>query len=411
MNTIDAGDRLILREVARKQLEYAHAPHMSLLREEWKRHNDCKAGRPMAVIEWGTFSQEVIPPLMHCKGAEARDVEWALYRNFVGQMLFADDSVVDAFMPVRPSTWFKAFDIDIKVEKPQNEESLGHRFREVITDLEEDFHKLGKSTFGVNHEADKARIALYEDIFGDILPAKMVGSGLYAVPTQKIVHLMSMETMLFSLYDYPELFHEMMERLTEDYLCYFRFLEQENILLPTTENEPVGNGTFAFTNELPSRRGDAPLLSKDVWGFMDSQETTGISPEMFETFMLPYYKRIADSYGLLSYGCCEAVDPIWENCLSKLQTLRKISISPWCNEEYMGEALAGKKIVYHRKPSPNYLGVDRNLDVDGLTKCIKKTLRAAKDCPLEFTQRDVYTVHNDMDKVRQYMGVMRRVSS
>lgn len=411
MNRIDAGDRQILREVAKQQLEYANTPHMQSLRTEWKRHNRCDAGRPMLVVEWGTFAKEAIAPLLRCTGDEARAVEWKLYENFVGQMLFADDSVVDAFMPVRRSTWFKPFGIDVEVDKPESGESVGHHFREVITDLEDDFDKLGQSTFGVDCEADAKRVAAYEELFGDILPVKMVGTGLYSVPTQNIVHLMSMETMLFSLYDYPELFHDMMNKLTEDYLAYFRFLEAENLLLPTTENETVGNGTFAFTDELPTGNGDSPLLARDVWGFMDSQETSGISPEMYETFIFPYYRRIAESYGLLSYGCCEAVDPIWANCLSKLSTLRKLSISPWCNETVMGEALAGKKIVYHRKPSPNFLGVDKTLNVEGLTNHIQATLDAAKGCTIEFTQRDVYTVHNDMEKVRQYVKIIRGLTS
>lgn len=41
---------------------------------------------------------------------------------------------------------------------------------------------------------------------------------------------------------------------------------------------------------------------------MDFQETVGISLEMFEEFIFPCYKKISESYGLLSYGCCEPVD-------------------------------------------------------------------------------------------------------
>ena len=83
---------------------------------------------------------------------------------------------------------------------------------------------------------------------------------------------------------------------------------------------------------------------------------------MYEEFIFPYYKRISDLYGIFSYGCCEPVDPIWDNCLSKCENLRKISISPWCKEELMGEKLRGTKVIYHRKPSPNFIGVGKELD-------------------------------------------------
>lgn len=409
---ISAKDRQILREVAGQQMELASTPQMQALEKAWIAHNDGTPGKPLLVIEWGTFAGEVIPPLLRCEGEEARRVEWSLYGNFVGHMLFGDDSFVTPYMPVYNATWFKPFDIDIEVDRPDSGESIGHHFKEIVTDLEDDFDKLGRSTFGVDRAATQAKLDLYEDLFGDILPVRLTGSPLYAVPTQNIVHIMSMETMLFSLYDYPELFHNMMDRLADDYLAYFRFLEQERLILPTIANEPVGNGTFAFTTELPGpdTLAQRPLTSADVWGFLDSQETTGMSPDMYHEFIFPYYKRIADVYGKLSYGCCEAVDPIWPQSLSQLSTLRKVSISPWCNEDFMGEALAGTKIIYHRKPSPNFLGVDRVLDEDAFTAHIRKTLKAAKGCTIEFTQRDVYTVHGDMDKVRAYVRIVRSLT-
>ena len=174
----------------------------------------------------------------------------------------------------------------------------------------------------------------------------------------------------------------------------------------------VETKTFAFTDELPgpdvaARR---PLTTHDVWGFLDSQETTGISPDMYAEFIYPYYRRIAEQYGMLSYGCCEAVDPVWDKCLHEIPNLRKVSISPWCNEEMMGERLRGTNIVYHRKPTPNILGTEVVLNEDAVRACVTKTMNAARGCEIEFSQRDVYTVHNDMAKVRRYVELIRECS-
>ena len=186
-------------------------------------------------------------------------------------------------------------------------------------------------------------------------------------------------------------------------------LEEKRLILPTTAFENVGQGTFAFTRELPGAETlkERPFTTSDVWGFMDSQETVGISPDMYEEFIYPCYKKISSQYGLLSYGCCEPVHPIWDRCVSKFENLRKVSISPWCDEEFMGEELRGSRVIYHRKPSPNFLGVDPVLNEEALREHFRATLKAARGCKLEFTQRDVYTLHNNIEKGRRYIQILR----
>ncbi len=171
----------------------------------------------------------------------------------------------------------------------------------------------------------------------------------------------------------------------------------------------MGQGTWAFTNELPGydQVGKRKFTPGDVWGFMDSQETVGISPQMYEEFIFPCYKKISEQFGLLSYGCCEPVHPIWDNCISKLKNLRKVSISPWCDQQFMGERLRGSRVIYHRKPSPNLLGVGGQLDEQAVREHIRETLMAARGCKLEITQRDVYTINHDISKAKRYVEIIR----
>ena len=79
---------------------------------------------------------------------------------------------------------------------------------------------------------------------------------------------------------------------------------------------------------------------------------------MASEFLYPYVHEIAEPVGLLYYGCCEAVHQNWDD-IRTLPHLRKVSISQWTNEPFMGEALRGTGIVYSRKPNPNFLSVDR----------------------------------------------------
>ena len=407
---VSAQDRQILRELAKKQVFYANQECNLKRREEWYRHNELQGERPLIHLEMGTFEQEILPERMQCSGEFARQIERTLYGNFLNQELFDDDRVTPDYYGMGYDSYFTLFGLPVKVEGARDaagNASVGHHFIPQIQDLEEDWEKLGETQFGVNPRASLERKAALEEIFGDILPVRLEGSCLYSVPTQMVVHLMSMETMMFSMYDYPELFKEMMERIADDTLAYYRLLEREGLILPTTGGGFLGQGSWCYNHTLPQGKAPGSYTTGDVWGFMDSQETVGISPEMFEEFIFPCYKKISESFGLLSYGCCEPVDPVWDNCISKLANLRKVSISPWCNEEYMGERLRGSKIIFHRKPSPNYLGTGTTLDEEAFRSHIRKSLRAARGCSMEITQRDVYTINRDVKKAKRYVDIIK----
>jgi hypothetical protein len=73
----------------------------------------------------------------------------------------------------------------------------------------------------------------------------------------------------------------------------------------------------------------------------------------------------------------------------------------------MGRELAGKNIIYHRKPDANFLSAERGFDEEGFRGHIKKTLRHAEGCKIEFTQRDVYTVRHDENRVKRYVEIVR----
>ena len=410
---ISAQDREILREVAKKQLELANKESNKERIKLWYKHNALQGDRPMIHLEMWTFAQEILPQRLKCTGAFAKQVETMLYCNFLNQELFDDDRVTPDYFPLNYDTNFELFSIKINKQNATDAEgnqSVGHHFESIVEDLEDDYDKLKETTYGVDLETTEKKKKAIEEAIGDILPVKLQMDCLYSVPTQMLVHFMSMENMMFAMYDYPELFKEMMGRIADDTLAYYRMLEEKRLIMPTTSFESVGQGTWSFTNELPSwdEWEKRPFTTKDVWGFMDSQETVGISPAMYEEFIFPCYKKISEQYGLLSYGCCEPVDPIWDNCISKLTNLRKVSISPWCKEEVMGEKLKGSKVIYHRKPSPNFLGVDPVLDEAAFREHIRKSLYAARGCKMEITQRDVYTIHNNIDKARRYVEIIRQ---
>lgn len=398
--SVSEADRQVLRSLAHRYAQLAHSEKNLERVRLWKLHNALRGERPMVHVEVDTFAQDVVTPTLACTGKEARGIEFSLRSRMICLEEFDDDWVVPPYFPIGLRTFFVPFGIRVEREFAGN--SIGHHFKPVIRDLERDFEKLGRSEFGADLEGTQRYKEFCEELFGDILPCRIVSGCGYSCLTQDIVHIMSMEDMFCAMLDTPELFERMIGMLSEDYNRYFDFLEEQGLLLPTTEFEGVAQGSLAFTEELSAQ----PRTTRDLWGFMDSQETVGISPELFGELVFPAYQKVAERFGLFSYGCCEPTDPIWEY-LSRLENLRKVSVSPWCKEDVMGERLRGSRVIFHRKPSPNYLGVGNSLDEEAFREHIRKTLRAARGCELEITQRDVYQVPSAA-AVGRYVEVIRQ---
>ena len=75
----------------------------------------------------------------------------------------------------------------------------------------------------------------------------------------------------------------------------------------------------------------------------------------------------------------------------------------------MGVGLLLKIMVLTSKhgPSPNYLGTGTVLDEEAFRAHIRKSLKAAKGCEMEITQRDVYTINRDIPKAKKYVDIIK----
>ena len=153
--------------------------------------------------------------------------------------------------------------------------------------------------------------------------------------------------------------------------------------------------------------GEERIRQSDLWNCSNSQETVGVSPRMFHEFCFPYYRDVCEPMGLLYYGCCEPAHPFWDD-IRQLPHLKKVSISRWCDQAFMGEALRGTEVVFSRKPDPNFLSVDKTLDEDAWAGHIRETLDATRGCFVEFIVRDVYTVHGNLNNARRAVEIARR---
>jgi hypothetical protein len=243
-----------------------------------------------------------------------------------------------------------------------------------------------------------------------MLPVRLVNdfNRWYFMITQKVVDFMGMENMMFAIVDYPDKFHTLMQFITDDMLRFVDWQEEKSLLFLNNGNDYAGGGSYGFTERLPSKDFSGRVISKDLWINTNSQESISISSDMYKEFIYPYYEKLTERFGLTYYGCCEPVSAVWTDCVENLPNLKKVSISPWCDEAFMGERLADSDIIYSRKPSPNFVGVDDAFDKQAYAKHIANTLKHAKGCNIEFILRDIYSLKGDIKRANEAVEVIKQ---
>ena len=103
----------------------------------------------------------------------------------------------------------------------------------------------------------------------------------------------------------PNLLHRMMAILRDGTLALLESLEEQGLLGFNNDGSYIGSGALGWSDELPQPDFDGKVRICDMWGLAESQETVGVSPDMFAEFILPYQLPIIERFGLSCYGCCE----------------------------------------------------------------------------------------------------------
>ncbi len=408
---IPESERVYLRELARKQAEYSALPVMQERKRMWYALNDGESGaRPPVIVETWTFDRDFMPAgIFRCTSGTGRDIEAQLLRNIRNHELLDDDKVIPDTFDIG---WFMDVDqvgVSIGTERVNDAQGVatGYRYLHPIKNLKQDVELVRPAVCRVDRERTAAYQAFLDELLGDLLPVRLT-SGLmgYTFLTNRVVQLMGMDAFFTAMYDSPDDLHRLMARLRDNALQVMKWAESENLLRLNNSNDMSFGSSFNFTEKLPAPGYQGTVRMCDMWGSANSQETVGVSPKMFHEFCFPYYRDVCEPMGLLYYGCCEPAHPFWDD-LRRLPHLKKISISRWCDQQFMGEALRGTGIIFSRKPDPNFLGVDVALNEAAWTAHIRETLAAARGVAVEFIVRDVYTVHGNLAKPRRAVELAR----
>ena len=403
MENISLKDREILRELASRKLAFANSKRNDEILAMWDKQAKGIKDSPTVRLLFSNFRHEVIEPRLRCESEDARNIERRLLASMVGRELFDDDTPISSTFDV--NLFAKVSPFGTKPKKIYAQGTGGYHIEPLTDDIESDIDIFLKGNFSVNVDGTKEFCEFADSIFGDILPSRITQDSLTGAITNPLVMLINMETYYMSMYDSPEALHEIMDAATKVYERYYDYLEENKLLLPTNNYSGVAQESFAFTDELPSA---GPITStKQVWGFLESQETTAVSPATFGEFVFPYQDRLVKRFGLLSYGCCERVDAIFPEYLSKWDNLRKLSVSPFNNEMQVGEYLRGSRIVYYSKPRAEYVTNPGPLDEEAIRRCFRDICKASSGCLFEVAQREVGTIFGDANRGKRYVELAK----
>lgn len=404
-------DVAVLRDLARRQAEISRDPAMEERRRLWTRHNDLDGERPMVLAETVDLlrSGELLAstPLV-CTGAFARSVEAMLRATIYAYEEIGDDSVVDPWINWMWTFRIGTYGVDI-IERQTPNSPIAVHYEPPIRDLGRELCLLRHRDFSVDRAATMLQKDLLEHAIGDILPVRIhpIVWPLWTMGmTWDAIKLVGMENLMIAMLDDPDAIHRLMSFLRDDLLAFTAWMEKENLLYLNNGNDYIGSGGRGFTRSLPQPDAlpGGPVRPRDMWVLLESQETVGISPDMFEEFIFPYQREIGERFGLVYYGCCEPLDARWP-VIRTLRNLRSVSVSPWCSQEVMAEAL-GRDHVYSRKPHPTPISGD-TYDEDALREDVRHTLGLTRDCNVEIILKDVHTVSRQPERLGRWVRMVR----
>ena len=223
--------------------------------------------------------------------------------------------------------------------------------------------------------------------------------------TWEFIKLRGLENFMIDMIIYPEWVHRMMDFLCKSFHKRLDFLEENSLLSLNSEGSYVGSGGFGWTDQLPQPGFDPEHIRlKDMWGFAESQETVGVSPEMFGEFVFPYQKSILKRFGLNCYGCCEPMDLRWD-IVKNFPNLRRVSVSPWANVKIMAEYL-GNRFIMSLKPSPSPLA-SYKLNEETIRNELAIKLKQSKGCCVEIIMKDNHTLGKNPNNAVRWCEIAR----
>jgi hypothetical protein len=404
--SVSPHEKKVLQGLAVRMAEIASSDAMAQKAKLWTSHNDLKDDTPLVFIDPENGWNEVITQdMIECTNPILRVWEMALRKELWSAEVFKDDKVIEPYFDVPYCSEDSGWGVEIQMHGDP-EAGGSYVWDSPVQDYEEDLQKLKFPQIKVDYEQTENVVSFAKSLFEPHLKVRLRGRWYWTLGmTWDFINLRGLTNFMMDMYDHPEGIHALMKFLHDGTMERLTFLEREGLLSLNTEGTYVGSGGFGWTEELP-KPGFNPekVRLEDMWGFGESQETVGVSQEMFGEFILPYQIDILKRFGLNCYGCCEPLDKRWDY-VKTIPNLRRVSSSPWADREKMAAEL-GSRYVLSVKPSPTPLS-SPVMDEETARKELRETLEVTRGCMVEFIMKDNHTLGGKKAHASRWVEIAR----
>lgn len=403
--SVSEHDRQVLRRLAAQVRQIAELPEMSVRKQRWYDHNSLRPQRPMILCyPEGAWSELMPESTLQCQDETLRGWESQLRKRIYWWNHLRDDHALEPYLDVPWEVTIGDYGVPVPTQYGENRGS--YHWDPPIKDLDNDLQKLHIRPLSVDRPTTQRKLALADELFGDLLPARLRGIYWWTLGlTWDAIKLVGLEPFMMAMYDNPDGLHRLMAFLRDDALHLIQWCQDQNILTWMNASDYSGSGGVAFTHELPGEPHDrvpTNVRLEHLWGFAESQETVGVSPAMFQEFVLPYQKPLLEQFGLNCYGCCEPLHQRIDAVLTHVPHLRRVSVSPWCDQAVMAEKL-GAQCIFSRKPNPATICMAWDEQV--IRQDLRQTLCLAGHNPLEIILKDTHTVQNEPWRLKTWVRI------
>mgnify|MGYP001035680676 CR=1 FL=1 len=392
-----------LRYLANQVADISSKPEMSKMAASWIKHNDLKSDIPLVFIDPEMGWNEIVTPYsLLCSDPLARVWEMFLLKQIYWAEKMRDDKVIENTFDV-PYVYFDT-GWGVPLQKRGGEEiGTSYIVKQAIEDYETDFKKIRYPKIVIDPDQSEKVLSLAHYVFDGILAVRRKATWWWTLGmTWDYINLRGLEDFMCDFLAEPEWVHRMMNLLCDGVIERLEEFERKGLLPDNTGGTYVGSGGFGYTDQLNPKAGAVKL--KDMWGFVESQETTAINPDMYGEFILPYHKKIAEHFGLNCYGCCEPFNPRWKY-VRQLPRLRRVSVSPFSDWSTVPELL-GKEYIASIKPIPTPLA-SYNMDEEVVRRDCRLAVEQTKGAICEFIMKDNHTLGNNPQNAVRWVEIMR----
>lgn len=399
-------DREVLRNLAGQVADIAASDRMQKLQAEWKLHNALQSPRPMICVSpEGSWVEILNEKDLECQDPLLRSFEYRLRQKLFWANEIQDDTPVSSYFNV-PYVTTQSFYLDGVDNNETRVEARGSfHYEKLIDDLEEGLGKLKFRRVSYDAEQSARNLAAAQEAFGDILQVRHRGIFWWTMGiTAEVIKLIGLEDMMVDMMDDPEGIHKLLAWFRDEHMNLMDQYEKLGLITLNNEDDLIASGGIGYTDQL-SQTGET-VGYRDLWGFAESQETVGISPQMFGEFVFPYQLPMLERFGLNCYGCCEPVEGRWK-WIKTIPRLRRLSVSPWSNQRIMKDLL-GKNYIFSRKPNPSY--ICSGFAEDAIRQDLQETLSMASELQVEIILKDTHTVEGHPERFHRWVEIARSLA-